>query len=510
VRATIYVQDPYLGNQTIEMRLPGEDFFYDAGGIPLPGPQGPHVQIVTDPSRAPLAPNPKTGRFELANGNDHLSDITAFAAANRIFHLVERYAGLAPRWGADGVLQVGVDMDATIRPELNAYYVPWEKRVHLYYAVDFSTDGSSAIVAYDGAQDSEVVAHETGHGVFDAFKPATLLTTLDPDGRNRHWTLHEGIADCCHLLDAFRQPTVRNSALEECKADLRQPNRIAILGQGFAAAMAGLPPGREPITNGIELRSALDGYVYDPSTSPMIEVHLGSEPFSEAFYELVVRLYDKERVKGHPGDAALHASDAAGAILFQGFAHYTDSGVGSLPQMAEALLAADLVRQGGAHEADIVAAFSDKNLLDADAVTRVKARLAGVPVIQRPAALADASGTTNLLGAADEFLGRNLDALGWPQDFALQAWRVETDRWGYTRVCYRRLLDAASWNALLPYLNIGLMDPVAQQSIGAGYLLFGPDGALRDFGLEVRDPAELGFGFGGLPAGVKTGVDQVR
>src|SRR5207248_816894 len=149
---------------------------------------------------APLAPDPATGRFILKPGDPQMAEITAFAATNRVYHLCERYAGLAPQWGP-------------------------ERR---------------------------------------------LAVRVRAEGTQAAW------------LNAFRQPTIRNAALAECKADLRKPNRIANIGEGAMKAILGRQPGRESADTIPVIRTALNHEVYDPAQSLWIEPHQGSLPLSGA------------------------------------------------------------------------------------------------------------------------------------------------------------------------------------------------------------------------------------
>lgn len=502
VKTTVQIQDPYLGAHPITVRLPGEDFTRDDAGIPLAGPTGPHAHIVSDnPISDPLAPatpDPATGHFVLKPGDPRLTDLTAFAAANRVFHLGERYAGLEPRWAPGGSLPVLPRFAPADPAMLNAYFDPTACQLNFYYGQKWTSAADDPSkwtekVVYDTAQSTGVVAHETGHALFNSFKPWTLASLMDPAGQNRHRTLHEGMADIASILDAFRQPTLVHGALKDGGGDLRKPNRIANLAAGAAAAIAGLPPGPEPVATEPVIRTALNTDVYDPATSGGIECHKGSQPLTAGVYELIARLTDEERARGgRAAQAALHASDTVGGLVYQGLAHLTDDGVESLPAMAEAILACDLERNGGKHADDIIAAFKPRSLLDDQSIARVKARLAGVPALEKPAGLADEG-----LDAADSFLAANRAALGFPADPPLHATRVETDKWGYTRVCYRQEIDDdpawKSWaDQNLPDGAIGKLDRAAIHSVGSAYVLFRPDGSLADAAASLSDSAAIG------------------
>jgi len=534
VRAMIYLDDPYAGGTPIVVRLLAADFLFDRAGRPLAGPTGPRVRIAgpadtsawngatgstvggstgstvggstgstvggstgstvggstgstvggstgasTGEVPFPLAEPDARGRFILRPGDRRLASITAFAAANRTLRVAERYAGRKLRLGESDALTVRVSAAQSEPYELNAFFDPGSEEVHLWFAQSYFT--SPEAVVYDTALSSDVVAHEVGHAVYNALKPYTLHWASPS---SEHTAVHEAFADICAMLDAFRQATVRNAALSESAADLRRPNRIANLAEGLAMAMDGLPPGRAGASAVPVIRSALNREVYTPGTVASMGPHAASLPLSGAVYELIARLYDLERARGNKaGGAALRASETVGILVFAGLSHCSDDAASTLPEIAEGILAADLIRNRGRLASEIIAAFGPRNLLDEGSVARISARLRSLPELRAPERLAT-------LDDADALLARCRGALGWPEERKLRAASVTRDRAGYTRVVYRQSVrDTRSANlAADADLWLGEMDRAAYLSIGSAYLVFGAEGRLVDAAAELRDP----------------------
>ncbi|GIW72319.1 MAG: hypothetical protein KatS3mg102_1861 [Planctomycetota bacterium] len=484
VRATVYLEDPVLGTRAVELRLPGEDFLYDEQGRPLPGPVGPRVRI--EPDRAgyyafeKLVPD-EHGRFVLEAGDHRIAYLVAFAAANRVHRLAERYAGVPIEWGGSGYgaergrFTIDVRRMRTPPERLNAYADLRAGVLEFTWVIDPEAPEpprgqpyrSPPGVVYDTAWSMDVVAHEAGHAVFDSLKPTTREPSAD------YWALHEAWGDITALLHAFSLRPLVVQALEHTGGDLRRRSWLSEVAEGFRLVYTGGE--RQPGESPPGVRSGLAEVRHPASEEP----HARGEPLVAAFYELVVRSYEARRARGvPPADAAQRAAEEIGTLFFQGLAHVPDSGRLGLTDVATGILLADRVRHGGQYHEQLRAVFAQYGLLDEQGWARVEQRLQALPALRRPEGMAQGGSLKEAL----RLLPQARQALGWPAGLELHPWRVVTDRWGYTRVGY-----------LQPEKPITRLDPDGLPSVpmsplaavGAAHLVFDPQGRLVDAQLDA-------------------------
>jgi hypothetical protein len=146
------------------------------------GPSAEHVVAVDGPA-VPLV----DGRFMPADRAGRLK-LNAWATVMHTVQMYEQSLGSRIHWSFGPRLGV----EASAGQMQNAFYDPRAGRIRLFHFVD--TRGER----FDTAESRDIVAHETGHAIFDALCP-DLANSLHPDGL----AVHEAVADLTAMLSVL-------------------------------------------------------------------------------------------------------------------------------------------------------------------------------------------------------------------------------------------------------------------------------------------------------------------
>ena len=226
-----------------------------------------------------------------------------FVTVANTLNLYKNYA-VRPlnRWAAVSTLAVmpvaGVD--------LNAFY---DRRSLQFFYFGHKRIGGTVFTA----ESSDIVAHELGHALLDAYRPDTWnAAALEV------WAYHEAFADWTAITHLMSHEEVLEYAVRQTGGDLRRPNVIANLAEHVGRAIyefAGPQSGRSPHA----LRSAINNFKYVspgglPEDAPhdqlAAECHSFGRLFLGVFYDLLVGVYELHREQHGPVAALRHARDA--------------------------------------------------------------------------------------------------------------------------------------------------------------------------------------------------------
>lgn len=254
--------------------------------------------------------------------------------------------------------------------DLNAYY----DRA----SFSFFHQTVKGVTYYSGAS-TDVVAHETGHGLLDSVRPEFFTVNLLEVA-----ALHEAFGDCIALLTALGDTETRQKLLAAAP-DLRQRNFVESTAEELSYAIGQLVPGH----NAAEPRHACNTFQYQiPSTLPtkggpgalINEAHSFGMIFTGCFWDLIANFYASGTGPGAPatGEAALAAAARlAGELLIAGVSTAVVQSR-MLQSVGQAMALADQNRYAGAHRPQISDAFARHGIqLGANAVLAPSAVLEG-------------------------------------------------------------------------------------------------------------------------------------
>lgn len=197
------------------------------------------------------------------------------------------------KWFATPVLQV----DPMAGQQANAFY----DRQNLKFFF-FNRNNDTVYTCLS----SDIVSHELGHGILDAFRPDFFnMASMEVAA------FHEAFGDITAMICTLHHPAVVDFMMQETGGNLRQHNIVTKLAEQFGKNLG----------CAYALRNAYNTFKYvKPSTLPMQgvgdglanEPHSFSRIMSGIFYEVLCEIYE---VKGRNRDALIFARD----YLFDSF-----------------------------------------------------------------------------------------------------------------------------------------------------------------------------------------------
>ena len=238
------------------------------GGVAVPRP-------VPDIGKKPLAyqfprPAPQPSPYQPAT-----SQFRYWTAAEALRRGADFWAARVPltNWEVGPVLKVLLDEGV----DLNAYY---DRK-----ALNFFHGPSPGGTVYSG-ESPDIVCHEMGHAILDAFKPQLWGAASDEVA-----AFHEAFGDISAILSALQLPTLRQSILSDTGGHLYRNSRLSRLAEQLGTAIRAQHP---DAVDADCLRNAVNSFVYQdptnlpssgPATQLSSEAHSFSRVFTGAFFE---------------------------------------------------------------------------------------------------------------------------------------------------------------------------------------------------------------------------------
>lgn len=201
----------------------------------------------------------------------------------------KKHAELPPRWARTNSLTVvplaGVNLNAFYnRESLQFFYYSHPKIDGVFYTAD----------------SVEIVSHELGHAIFDAYRPETWAA-----GLLEVHAFHEAFADFTSMMCMLSNDEVVDFVINQTNGNLKTPNIVSNLCEHIGEIISIVSPetGRDP-TN---LRNAINDFCYVspenlPTKAPInqlsSEPHSFSRIFLGAFYDLLILYYEDAKSNG--------------------------------------------------------------------------------------------------------------------------------------------------------------------------------------------------------------------
>ncbi len=317
-------------------------------------PNDPLAMAVIPPREQPARPDPSDQQvgFSYAAAipeGVYALDSTEFRfwqCREAALATVEAWTALAPppaRW-RNGQRLLPLKHDAG--PGLNAQY----DRA----AVAFLGWETAARKTYPAAS-TEAVAHEVGHALLDAVRPALWESPYTETA-----AFHEAFADCMALLVGLFDVASRQAVLQG-GVQLRAPNFLESLAEDVAEGVR-LEYG--PNHPQALPRRALNTFQWEiPVTLPPLgppqtltaEPHSFGRVFTGCFYDTVCNVFANQPTQDQ--QALLAAAQIAGRLLIAG-AQAAPEGARFFQAIGRAMMLTDNALSGGAHHAAIRDAFA--------------------------------------------------------------------------------------------------------------------------------------------------------
>lgn len=204
------------------------------------------------------------------------------------------------KWAGTSVLRVFPQAG----PDLNAYYDRASLRFFYYGRPEI---GGMVFTA----DSSDVVAHELGHAILDAYRPETFnAASLEV------WSFHEAWADLTAVMAILTHEEIIQHVLKQTGGNLRTSNVASNLAEQVGRAIYILT--KDQARNPNCLRSALNDFCYvNPGSLPKeapnnqlaAEPHSFGRVFLGALYELFITIYEDLSTKMPAAQAIAQARD---------------------------------------------------------------------------------------------------------------------------------------------------------------------------------------------------------
>lgn len=214
------------------------------------------------------------------------------------------------RWSSVKILNVypraGVDF--------NAFYN--RKALKFFYDVDPVT--KTTVFTCNSA---DIVSHELGHAILDSMRPE--LYSLQS---HEVWAFHEAFSDCVAIINVLLYEKAIERILEETKGDLNKSNISSRLAEEMGTAVFNSLKNKNGFLKDC-LRDAFNNFVYVPpetlkDSAPenglSRECHSFSRVWTGAWYEILIKIYEKHVASGMSGkEALIKARDVIAATFLR-------------------------------------------------------------------------------------------------------------------------------------------------------------------------------------------------
>jgi hypothetical protein len=337
----------------------------------LPG--APLATRIVDPSRAPLPAVHAIGtpEFRFWTAADALRRCAAFWAASGV-----------RGWHRDIGASLPVRLDDGV--DLNAYYArrafPREGvRQGLSFFHDTIREAASRrrVVVYSG-ESPDVVAHEMGHAVLDALKPALWgLASTEAAA------FHESFGDISAILTGLQLSVVRQAVLEETDGRLARNSSISRVAEQLGFAIRQRSPAA---VDADSLRNAANSFTYVnpltlPPSGPAATLsrapHNFSRVFTGAFLEALAAMVLRRAARPREADVR-QASLDMGRILARAVVA-APVRTTFFSAVAEQMVLADAKLFRGHYARALTAAFVRRGLIPVRSLAAPGARGAATP-----------------------------------------------------------------------------------------------------------------------------------
>ena len=279
--------------------------------------------LLNDPSTPDLSlkmPLPNVGFLKYAvkdlqpepkNSNDFRALNCQLIVGNCINQIQKHLKSPVKNWAATNLLNVipaaGADM--------NAYY---DRRSLSFFYYNY---GGKNTYFSDSA---DIVTHELGHAFLDAMRPDFWsVQSLEI------WSFHEAFSDIVALFNLMSYDIALELVMKQTSGDLSKSNTISRLAEEVGVLIKNVTADETYLPNALR-DPAVENFKYvNPTSLPgdapnnklAAECHSFGRVFSNAWYNMFVRIYNREVKLGkNQLDSIRFARDEAFSIMLQAIA----------------------------------------------------------------------------------------------------------------------------------------------------------------------------------------------
>lgn len=402
-----YPQDPLVGPPELTS-FPSNRV--EATRDPHPGVASPRFRVL-DPGSVPADP----GKI-YRPGDPRFDQLMVMAVGQKILNLYEQTLGREIPWGF-GHPELWIYVHRQEEP--NSGYTrgnpadPDPDNRHGRVELDYFPDMLRG-KTIQASESADIDAHEIVHAITDGIRDL-YLESFNPDSQ----AFHEGNADIGAMMLALTHPSVVDQALRETGGNLRQPNRIARLGEEFGQGISDMlfiGPNQNFI------RSALNDpavfRVSDWRRLPFLDPQdgLGSEPhsysriWSGVWYDALVNVYEvlRSRQKLEPKPALLQAARVMSDVAIRslefapvGDMHFDEMGLAYLKAVKTDFGSRGM---GEAYREEIKKALLRRGILTREQMDRWEKLEGSIPPLPLEAEIKDKEGAQAWLKAHSDDL----------------------------------------------------------------------------------------------------------
>lgn len=215
------------------------------------------------------------------------------------------------------------------------------------------------------ANSSDVVSHEFGHAFLDIIRPE-----LWSQQATEIWAFHEAFGDIVAVLTAMQSDRIMENAIEQTNGEVWKTNIATRLAEEMGKALYVYARDKDGELD-YALRDVTVPFNYtEPEKLPkkgkdnqlLGECHSFSRIFSGAWYEMMMLMYQKNRVEGmEPKPALVAARDTAARYIMNG-AQHAPMTVRFFEAVCRQMMHLDRA-EGGKYQKIMTDVFSSRNLL---------------------------------------------------------------------------------------------------------------------------------------------------
>lgn len=277
--------------------------------------------------------------------------------ANTISFFNSRTDKPVPKWPGASTLHVNPRAGVN----LNAYYD--RRSLQFFYANDARIGGSMFT-----CDSSDIVAHELGHAILDAYRPETWSAmSLEVA------SMHEAFADFTSMMHIMTYDEVLEYVVKETNCDMRKSNVVSRMAEQFGSAiykLTGPNGGRNPNA----LRDSVNQFKYvNPGSLPKeapagqlaAECHSFGQIFAGALYDIFLMMYQDMYVNDvTPVDALKQARDLITTYVLKAI-QVAPLNTRFYSSVAKTMLWADVTTNNKRYHDRMQQIFWDRNILSA-------------------------------------------------------------------------------------------------------------------------------------------------
>jgi hypothetical protein len=275
-----------------------------------------------------------------------------YAVTNKLLDYFEKNGFQIPSWPTTSTLNVyplaGLD--------LNAYYD--RKSIKFFYYFDYKIRKNIYL-----CESSDVVSHELGHAILDAFRPDFWNVQS-----YEIWAIHESFGDIVAILNILDNDEILKLIIKETNGTLSSSNSVSRLAEHFAKTIYNVTNGKHG-SNPNYLRDAVNSFSYvDPIRLPdeaedekiSRECHSFSRIWTGCWYDIFVGIYGLEKNKHECLKAIRIARDISAKYFIQSILEVPCT-FKMFEALSQKIIQIDL-KNGGKYNSLLKTIFNKRNL----------------------------------------------------------------------------------------------------------------------------------------------------